>query len=184
MSDRGHEVNEKTDPTPNTIKLMDTAVNGLNKLFDSEMRRVDERFSLFSEHLKEMGIAESKRLDAIREVDATAVRVAADRALNTQATLASQVSAFNEQQRALVATTADVLAKNLQQIQIQIAENAEKAEQQQQIKNDAFLAAIALIQKTQNESQGKSSMSTPLLMVIAGAVVGVIVFIIEALVRI
>jgi len=176
-------MSEKSDPTPNTIKLMDTAVNGLNELFKSEMRRVDDRFAMFSEYMERLGVAESKRLDAIREVDATAVRVAADRALNTQATLASQVSAFNEQQRALVATTADVLAKNLQQIQIQIAENAEKAEQQQQLKNDAFLASIAAIQKSQNESQGKSSLSTPLLMMIAGAVVGVLVVIVEAIIR-
>jgi len=182
MSDKGESM--KQDPTPNTLRIIDTAINGLTTLFASETRRVDERFSMFSNYMEKMGVAESKRLDAIREVDATAVKVAADRALDTQATLAGQVSAFNETQRALVATTADVLAKNLQQIQKQISENAQEAQRQQQLKNDAFLASISLLQDIQNKNQGKSSLSTPLLMVIAGAFVGIAVFIIEALVRI
>lgn len=167
-------MSDKTDPTPNTLRLIDTAVNGLNELFKSEMRRVDERFNMFSAYMEKMGIAETKRLDAIREVDATAVRVAADRALDTAALLQTQVSNYNETNRVLVNTTADVLAKNLQGVQNQIAENAQEAQRQQEIKNGAFLAAIALIQKTQNENQGRSGLSIPLLLALVGVVCGII----------
>lgn len=180
MGDRGHDVNEKTDPTLNTLRLIDVTVNGLTEWFRSETHRVDERFAMFTSYMEKMGLAESKRLDAIREVDATAVRVAADRALDTAAVLATQVSAFNDQQRGLVATTADVLARNLQQVQNQIAENAAEAQRQQQLKNEAFLASIALLQKAQNESQGRSGLSIPLLLALVGVLSGIVGFIIQS----
>src|SRR5450759_3956100 len=182
MSEKGgYNVNEKTDPTPNTILLMDTAVNGLTALFASEMRRVDERFTMFSEYIKNMSIAESKRLDAAREVDAQAVRVASDRANATAGTLATQVSNFNDAQRALVNATAEAVAKNLLQVASQINESAKEEQRQQQLKNDVFMASIAALQKAQNESQGRSGISSPLLMMIAGIVGGILVFIVEAL---
>jgi len=167
-------MSEKSDPTPNTLRLMDTAVNGMTALFKSEMKRVDERFAMFSDYMKEMGVAESKRLDAIREVDATAVRVASDRANATAATLATQVSNFNETQRALVNATADAVAKNLQQVSGQINESAKEAQRQQQLKDDAFLASIQAIQKVQNETQGRSGISIPLLLALVGIICGII----------
>jgi len=174
---------ETSDPTQNTLKLIDVTVNGLTDWFKAEVRRVDDRFVMFSDYMKEMRVAESKRLDAIREVDATAVRVAADRALDTQSTLATQVSNFNEQQRALVNTTADVVAKNLQQVTKQINDNAQEQIRQQQLKDDAFLASLGLIQKTQNESQGRSGISIPLLLALVSLVGGILGFIVNGLLK-
>jgi len=165
-------MNEKSDPTPNTLLLVNTTVNGLTNWFKAEMKRVDER-----------SVAETKRIDAIRDVDATAVRVAADRALDTQATLASQVSAFNDNQRALVNTTADVVAKNLQQVTKEINDKAQEQQRQQQLKDDAFLAAIGLIQKAQNESQGRSGLSIPLLLALVSLVGGILGFVINGFLK-
>ena len=177
----GNEEQMRQDPTPNTIRLIDTTINGLTALFSSEMRRIDERFAMFSDYMKELRVAESKRLDAAREVDATAVRVANDRANATATTLATQVSNFNDAQRALVNATADAVAKNLLQVSGQIEASAQEAQRQQQLKNDAFMASLALLQKAQSENQGRSGISSPLLMMIAGIVGGILVFIVEAL---
>ena len=171
----------KQDPTPNTIRIMEATVKGLTDLFASEMRRIDERFSMFSDYMKSMSVAESKRLDSAREVDATAVRVASDRANATAVTLATQVANFNDAQRVLVNATADAVAKNLLQVSNQINESAKEEQRQQQLKNDAFMASIAALQKAQNEDQGRSGISAPLLMMIAGIVGGILVFVIEAL---
>ena len=158
-----------SDPSPNTLLLINTTINGLTNWFKAEIQRVDDRAT-----------AETKRIDAIREVDATAVRVAADRALDTASTLASQVSSFNETQRALVNTTADVVAKNLQQVSNQISESAKEQIRQQQFKDDAFLASIAALQKVQNESQGRSGVSMPLLMALVALLAGIVGFIIQS----
>lgn len=156
-----------SDPSPNTLLLINTTINGLTNWFKAEIQRVDDRAT-----------AETKRIDAIREVDATAVRVAADRALDTASTLASQVSSFNETQRALVNTTADVVAKNLLQVSNQISESAKEQIRQQQLKDDAFLTSIVAIQKVQNESQGRSGVSMPLLLALVGilsAILGAVI---------
>lgn len=171
------------DPTPNTQKLIDVTVNGLTQWFSAEMRRSDERFAMFSDYMKEVRVAESKRLDAIRDVDATAVRVASDKALDTAATLATQVSSFNDSQRALVNATAEAVAKNLQQVASQINTNAQEQIRQQQLKNDAFSAADALIQKAQNESQGRSGISIPLLLALVSLVGGILGFVINGLLK-
>jgi len=163
---------EKSDPTPNTLLLINTTINGLTLWFKAEMKRVDER-----------SVAETKRIDSIREVDATAVRVAAERALDTQATLATQVSSFNETQRGLVNMTADVVAKNLQQVTKEINDKAQEQIRQQQLKDDAFLASIALLQKAQNESQGRSGISIPLLLALVGLVFGIIGFVINGFLK-
>ena len=163
---------EKSDPTPNILLLINTTINGLTLWFKAEMKRVDER-----------SVAETKRIDSIREVDATAVRVAAERALDTQATLATQVSSFNETQRGLVNMTADVVAKNLQQVTKEINDKAQEQIRQQQLKDDAFLASIALLQKAQNESQGRSGISIPLLLALVGLVFGIIGFVINGFLK-
>ena len=182
MGNNGEQGNSmKQDPTPNTIRLMDATVKGLTDLFASEMRRIDERFTMFSDYMKNMASAEAKRLDAAREVDATAVRVASDRANATAVTLATQVSNFNDAQRALVNATAEAVAKNLLQVSAQINESAKEEQRQQQLKNDAFMNSIAALQKAQNENQGRSGISAPLLMMIASIVGGILVFIVEAL---
>jgi len=180
MSNGNDGASMKQDPTPNTLRLIDVTVNGLAGLFNSEVRRVDERFVMFSDYMKELRIAESKRLDAAREVDATAVRVANDRANATATTLATQVSNFNDAQRALVNATAEAVAKNLLQVASQINDSAKEEQRQQQLKNDAFLASIALIQKTQNESQGRSGLSIPLLLALTGILCGIVGFVIES----
>ena len=174
---------ETNDPTPNTTKLIDVTVNGLTDWFTAELHRVDDRFVMFSDYMKEVRVAESKRIDAIREVDATAVRVAAERELDTQATLATQVSAFNETQRGLVNMTADVVAKNLQQVTKQINDSAQEQIRQQQLKNDAFLASIGLIQEAQNKSQGRSGISIPLLLTLVSLVGGILGFIVNGLLK-
>lgn len=155
-------MSEKSDPTPNTLRLVDTAISGLTALFASEMHRVDERFLMFSTYMKEMGIAESNRLDAVRAVDATAVNVANDRAIEQASVLATQVATSAETLRALVATTASAVATSLAQVSAQLTDR------------------IAELEKKQYESQGRSGISSPLLMMIAALAGGIIVFIVES----
>src|SRR5664280_1729624 len=110
------------DPTPNVLRLVESAV----ELFRSEIKRIDERWDIYDNHLKERALAEAKRLDAVREVDATAVRVANDRAIEQASALADQVSTSAEVQRALVAATAAAVAANLQQAAKQLADRLDE----------------------------------------------------------
>lgn len=152
-------MNNRSDPTQNTLRLIDVTVTGLTEWFKAETRRVDERFAMFSERMKDMSVAESKRLDSIREVDAQAVRVASDRAIEQAAVLANQVATSAETLRGLVATTATTVAINMQQQGSQLADRIEEGQKNQNQRDDMALARIAALEKAQNEGAGRAGMT-------------------------
>ena len=95
------------DPTENVRQLV-----------IAESRRLDERVThveavgaLRSHYEDMLRNAESRRLDAIRAVDVSAVSVAADRAAQTAATLAATVQASAEALRAQVEAIKQASAK-------------------------------------------------------------------------
>lgn len=171
------------DPTFNVRELLDDAVASLKGLFQSEIRRVDERHIQLTEQMRALQLAEAKRVDAIREVDATAVRVASDKSQEQAIVLANQVATSAETLRQLVAANAATVALNMQQQGLQLAARIEEGQKNQNQRDEAIIARIAALEKSQNENSGKSSLSTPLMMMIAGLVCGIIVFIVESLIR-
>ena len=168
------------DPTLNVRELLDDAVISLKELFRSEIRRVDDRHDALIKQMQERMVAESKRLDAIREVDATAVRVANEKTIETAATLANQVSTSAETLRALVAANATTVALNMQQQGAQLAARIEEVTKNQNQRDEAIIGRISALEKAQNESQGRSGVSMPLLMALVGVLCGIVGFIVNS----
>jgi len=104
---------------------------------------------------------ETRRIDAIRAVDVAAVGIASEKAAAQAVVLANQVVASAETLRTLVATTDARVAQQLQQVSSQLTDR------------------ISLLEKSQYEIQGRSGISSPLLMTIAALAGGLIVFIVE-----
>lgn len=93
--------------------------------------RLDRELLLRNEHLKQIGEAETKRIDAIRAVDVAAVGVANERATQQASVLAAQVVASAETLRALVASTASAVALQLQQLSNQLSDRLGSLEKAQ-----------------------------------------------------
>lgn len=133
------------DPTANVMSLVEASVQRQDDLRAAESRRVDEQANLRAEHAKELSIAESKRIDAIRAVDVNAVAVASERATAQAAVLATQVTASADALRALVSTTATTMATAAEKFSAQLTER------------------LALLERAQYESKGRSGVSDPMM---------------------
>jgi hypothetical protein len=96
-------------------------------------------------HAKELGDAESKRIDAVRAVDVAAVKTEADRALAAIQTLAVQAATKEETLRTSLTTTATAIAKQTSDIVSQLIER------------------IAALEKSSYEGKGKEAVSDPML---------------------
>lgn len=127
------------DPTENVKKMIADAVIRLDDLRDAEIRRVNEQMELRAEYSVQLGVAEAKRIDAIRAVDVNAVSVANERATAQAAVLANQVSASAETLRSLVDATAATVAQQLAQVSSGIADR------------------LSALEKSQYENKGSSS---------------------------
>lgn len=146
--------NPVVDPTRNVLDLVAAANMRQDDLREADSRRMTEVMAVelgavrreielrgdYNEKLRE---AEAKRIDAIRAVDVNAVAVAAERAATQATVLANQVAASAETQRGLVATTAQALAEQLQQITTPIIDR------------------LASLEKSQYEGTGKQSIRDP-----------------------
>lgn len=121
-----------------TRKHFDSEIRRLDDLRQAESRRVDEQMGLRSDHIAQLREAEAKRIDAIRSVDVNAVAIASDRSAAQALVLANQVAASADTLRALVASTADMVAKQLTDITTQ------------------FTARLAALEKSQYEKSGSS----------------------------
>lgn len=130
------------DPTANVLKLVEKAVERLDdmaalralyqeKLAAAESRRVDEQMALRASSDEKLRDAEAKRIDAIRAVDVGAVAIQNERAVQQASVLANQVSASKDALQALVASTADQLAKNLAASLTQILDRISALEKSQ-----------------------------------------------------
>jgi hypothetical protein len=144
----------KGDPTSNVLDLVDAAnrrqddlrkadSHRLTQVAKSELRAVRREIKLRSSYDEKLREAEAKRIDAIRAVDVNAVAVAAERSAQQATVLANQVSASVDTQRGLVATTAQALAEQLQQITTSIIDR------------------LASLEKSQYEGTGKQSVRDP-----------------------
>lgn len=139
------------DPTANVIALNEA---GLKR--QDDLRTAAERFmEAASAHLKEMaGLRaeyskdirelESRRLDAIRQVDVTAVKTEADRALAAIQTLAAQTATNAENLRNALTATAATIAKQTSDTVGQLIER------------------IAALEKSSYEGAGKSGVVDPM----------------------
>jgi hypothetical protein len=153
--------NGYSDPTTNVLLLVEAAVKRLDDLQRVEMRRIDEQLQSHTDYTKQLAEAEAKRIDAIRAVDVGAVAIASERTAAQAVVLANQVVTSAETLRALVASTATTVANQLASLQTQLTDR------------------IGLLEKSQYESKGRSGLSAPLLMLIAGLAGGIIVFLIQ-----
>lgn len=185
------------DPTANVIALMAAAVQRqddlrraeaqrINELrivghdtntalAHAESRRVDEQMALRSAYDEKLRDAEAKRIDAIRAVDVAAVAIQNERAVQQAAVLANQVSASKDALQALVASTADQLAKNLATSLSQILERLSSLE-----KSQYQLGGRAT---QQGEDRGQSNLRQGQLLAVGLAIAGWIVVVALFLLR-
>jgi hypothetical protein len=140
------------DPTANVIALnqasdrrQDDLRTSFEKYVEAEIRHVEDMAKLSRSYEEKLGVAESKRIDAIRAVDVAAVATAAERSGQQAQVLATQVSASAETLRALVATQQAANAAAVSQMATQLTDR------------------IALLERAQYESKGKEAVSDPML---------------------
>ena len=193
------DVETPKDPTINVLGIVDAAVTRLDDILNletkrlddlrfSESNRINEILSLRAEHYKELAVAESKRIDAIRAVDVNAVAVATDRATDQASVLANQVSASAETLRSLVASTATTTATQLATLTNQLTDRIgllEKAQYEGKgLINtipSTFVDRITQLEESRYKNEGRSGLSTSLLLTLASLGGGVAVYIITHL---
>jgi hypothetical protein len=131
----------------------------------AEQRRVNEQATMRDVFYEKQRESEALRINAIRAVDVGAVSTANDRATQTASTLAAQVTQTADTARSLVASSATSIAAAQAAFAAQMNEriaNLEKLQNLNQGQNAPAQvrensAAIASLQKAQNESVGKGS---------------------------
>lgn len=147
------------DPTENVKALSEAANkrqddlrNASDRLHISETRRLEAEVEHVKElaqireaHAKEMRAAEGGRLDSIRQVDVTAVKTEADRALAAIQTLAATTATNAENLRNALNTTATTIAKSTSDTVSQITER------------------IAALEKSSYEGLGKQRIADPMM---------------------
>ena len=106
------------DPTENVIALVEAAIKRLDDMRDASsdlqqarIAHLAELSKLRAEFSKEIRQLESDRLNAIRQVDVTAVKTEADRALAAIQTLAATTATNAETLRNALVNTASAIAK-------------------------------------------------------------------------
>jgi hypothetical protein len=145
------------DPSEN-VKALNEAANqrqddlraAHNNLMAAEVRRLDAEAGHLKEiadirerHAKEIRAAETERLNSIRQVDVTAVRTEADRALAAIQTLAATTATNAENLRNALNATAATIAKSTSDTVQQITER------------------IAALEKSSYEGVGKQRLADP-----------------------
>lgn len=151
--------NGRVDPTLNIRELIDAAACRQDDLRTAETQRVNQEF----EAERRRHEAETKRVDALRAVDIAAVATANERALEQAAVLASQVATSAETLRALVASTAVTIARQLDQLSTQLSDRIsalEKASYEgagRQRMTDPQMVELLAEVKALNETRAKSS---------------------------
>ena len=123
------------------LRVTDT--RRVDELRLAESRRVDEHAEMRAEYENKLAEAEKKRIDAIRAVDVAAVSIASERATQQATVLASQVATSADALRTLVATTAAATATQSQNVSAQFADR------------------LALLERSQYETKGRSALADP-----------------------
>lgn len=140
------------DPSANTVAGLAGAVARIDDLRRETDRRYDRELwwtryvaEMRAAHYKELSIAESKRIDAIRVVDVNAVAVAQARTADQATVLANQVQASAEALRSLVASSAKALAD---------AQALNAAEYNKRLQD---------LERAKSEDRGRSTVADPML---------------------
>jgi hypothetical protein len=105
--------NHVIDPTANVLRRQDDLREADRALYDAKIAHLTDVIRLRAEHDKELHVLESVRLNAVREVDITAVSTAADRAQAAiQALAAVTTTNADNVRNALTATAATIAAQH------------------------------------------------------------------------
>lgn len=146
--------NPVIDPTKNVLDLVHSAIRRVDDMIVLNNKRIDDiaaervkrlegEQKLRAEYHDKLMIAESKRIDAIRNTDMTAATLANERATQQADILARQVAQTADVLRALVDSTAKQMATQHEQTTRLISER------------------VTLLEKNQYEAQGKSGVVDP-----------------------
>lgn len=186
------------DPSEN-VKALNEAANkrqddlreAHNALMDSEIRRLDaeaghlkEISALREHHAKEIRAAETERLNSIRQVDVTAVRTEADRALAAIQTLAATTATNAENLRNALNATAATIAKSTSDTVQQITERIAALEKssyegvgKQRLADPMMAELLTKVEMMRGTSQGGVDRMTQLLFAVVGlAIAGAMYF--------
>jgi hypothetical protein len=138
------------DPTANVLSLVEAANRRQDDLRMAEQRRIDQNLfyiehisEIRASHSREMRELETSRLNAIRQVDVTAVKTEADRALAAIQTLAATTQTNAENLRNALTNTAATIA----------TQNAATV--------STITERIAALEKFQYEGQGRARVADP-----------------------
>jgi hypothetical protein len=126
-------------------KYLDARLDAMEKAACNRAKAEDAISQLRSNHTKEMRESESKRLDAIRQIDVSAVSTTAAQFLAATQTLATTTQATAETLRTQVANTATTIANQTDRIVSPIMER------------------LAALEKASYTGQGKSDVTDPAL---------------------
>lgn len=150
--EQSNEIKSPTDPTYNVLQLVNAAVKRLDDIDEIRQRCAREKdekdqiiLNLHVSYGEKLALAESNRINAIRAVDVGAVAITSERANAQAAVLANQVSQSADTLRTLVATTANTVATQFQNVTTQIMDR------------------ISLLEKAQYESKGLSGLPPEIL---------------------
>jgi hypothetical protein len=135
-------------------ELLRAEIKRIDGDIKAESQRLNEQMNIRAEHNIQLGVAEAKRIDAIRAVDVNAVSVANERATAQAAVLANQVAASAETLRSLVAATANTQAQQLVQLTTQLTDR------------------LTALEKSQYENKGSGSGMRDMYGWIFGGIVG------------
>lgn len=200
---KGHE-----DPTKNVKDLVAEVVIRIDalreserRLLDSEIRRIDSEMKLRADFGEQLASAEAKRIDAIRAVDVNAVAIANERAAAQATVLAQQVQASAETQRALVTATAITQKQQADQTTAQLSDRIEQMVKQLSERISALeklqyegkglsgtippsvVEQLAQLQESRYRTEGRSGLSTPIMMMLASLGGGLIIFLVQQFMR-
>lgn len=131
----------KPDPSVNVFKLVKADSKRLDDLRCASEKKFEEIIRVHFDYQKELRKAETERLDAIRGVDMAAVSLASDRAITQATVLAKQVT-----------DSAQMLAIQLQAMESKLTDR------------------ITSLENSQFQNQGKSSLTSNLIITIVGVV--------------
>lgn len=160
------------------------------RLAESEIRSVREVMQLRSDHAKELSLAESERINAIRAVDVNAVAIANERANAQAQVLANQVQSSAETLRSLVATTAASQKQQYDQTTSQLSDRLTALEKLQYEGKGlsgtvppSVVEQIQQLQESRYRNEGRSGLSAPLLATLTALGGGLVVFMIQQLIN-
>jgi hypothetical protein len=178
-----------SDPSDAVRLLVAESVGSLEKVLTSEIRRLSEALTTHLAYTKEMSANETKRVNALRAVDINAVAIASSKADAQALVLANQVATSAETLRVLVASTATAVANELRSVSTQLTDRIsllEKAQYENMGKSGAsstLLNRVDELEAVRQVSKGRSELSVPLLMLLASLGGGILIFIIETIMR-